>query len=118
MCESDWLGTDRKERFWVDLETQVHKSSVILPKKFGDMFLKASIGFGTSNSHFHGASFSLQIFRTCFQVHAMFSQACVVLSTIGLMATCSLFILVTAWSVRILLECFLVENMFQEILSN
>ena len=106
-----WLGTDRKGRFWVDLETQVHKSSVILPKKFEDMFLKASIGFGISNSHFRYS-------EPCFQVHAMFSQACVVLSTIGLMATCSLFILVTAWSVRILLECFLVENMFQEILSN
>ena len=38
----------------------------------------------------------------------MFLQASVILSTIGLMATRSLLILVTARSVRILLECFLV----------
>ena len=38
----------------------------------------------------------------------MFSQACVILCTIGLMATRSLFVLVTARSVCILLECFLV----------
>ena len=39
----------------------------------------------------------------------MFSQASVILSTIGLMATLSLLILVTVRSVRILLECFLGE---------
>ena len=38
----------------------------------------------------------------------MFSHASVILFTIGLMATLSLLILVTARSVRILLECFLV----------
>ena len=38
----------------------------------------------------------------------MCSQASVILSTIGLMATGSLLILVMARSVRILLECFLV----------
>ena len=42
----------------------------------------------------------------------MFSQACVILSTIGLMTTGSLFILVTARSVRILRECVLVFLMF------
>ena len=44
------------------------------------------------------------------QGKVMFSQASVILSTIGLMATRSLLILVTARSVRILLECFLVLN--------
>ena len=39
----------------------------------------------------------------------MFSQASVILFTIGLMATWSLLILVMAWSVCILLECFLVH---------
>ena len=38
----------------------------------------------------------------------MFSHASVILSTIGLMAIRSLLILVTARSVRILLDCFLV----------
>ena len=38
----------------------------------------------------------------------MFSQKKVILFTIGNMATWSLLILVTVWSVRILLECFLV----------
>ena len=42
----------------------------------------------------------------------MFSQLSVTLLTIDLMATGSLLILVTAWSVRILLECFLVINNF------
>ena len=42
----------------------------------------------------------------------MFSQVSVILSTIGLMATWSLLILVTAWSVRILPECFLVVVFF------
>ena len=40
----------------------------------------------------------------------MFSQASVILSTIGLMDTRSLLIHVTARPVRILLECFLVSN--------
>ena len=40
----------------------------------------------------------------------MFSEARVILFTIGLIATRSLFILVTAQSVRILLECLLVAN--------
>ena len=38
----------------------------------------------------------------------MFSQACVILFRIGLMATRSLLILVMRRSLRILLECFLV----------
>ena len=38
----------------------------------------------------------------------MFSRASVILSTIGVMATGSVLILVTARLVRILLECFLV----------
>ena len=38
----------------------------------------------------------------------VFTSVC--LFTIGLMATGSLLILVTAWSVGILLECFLVFN--------
>ena len=42
------------------------------------------------------------------QGKVMFSQASVILSTIGLMDTRSLLILVTARSVCILLECFLV----------
>ena len=42
------------------------------------------------------------------QEKVMFSQPSVILSTIGLMDTRSLLILVTARSVRILLECFLV----------
>ena len=42
------------------------------------------------------------------QGKVMFSQAYVILSTISLMATGSLLILVTAWSVCMLLECFLV----------
>ena len=40
------------------------------------------------------------------QGKVMFSQASVILSTVGLMATQSLLILVTTRSVRILLECF------------
>ena len=40
----------------------------------------------------------------------MFSEAYVILFTIGLMATGSLPILVTARLIRILLECFLVDN--------
>ena len=44
------------------------------------------------------------------QGEVMISQASVILSTIGLMATRSLLIFVTAWSVRILQECFLVFN--------
>ena len=42
----------------------------------------------------------------------MFSQVSVILSTIGLMAIQSLLILITARSVRILLECFLVQFFF------
>ena len=42
----------------------------------------------------------------------MFSQVSVILSTIGIMAIQSLLILITAWSVRILLECFLVQFIF------
>ena len=42
----------------------------------------------------------------------MFSQACVILSTMGLMATGSLLILLTAQLVRIILECFLVSTCF------
>ena len=41
----------------------------------------------------------------------MFSQASVILSTIGLMATWSLLGLVMVRSVRIPLECFLVNNL-------
>ena len=44
----------------------------------------------------------------------MFSHTSVILSTIGLMAIRSLLILVTARSVRILLECFLVMNKTNE----
>ena len=40
----------------------------------------------------------------------MFSEACVILFTIGLMTTGSLPILVTVRLIRILLECFLVDN--------
>ena len=40
----------------------------------------------------------------------MFSQASVILSTIGLMATGSMLILVIARSVRIILEYFLIKN--------
>ena len=39
----------------------------------------------------------------------MFSQVSVILPTNGLMATWSLLIIVTAQSVRILLECFVVD---------
>ena len=46
------------------------------------------------------------------QGKVMFSEASVILSTIGLMATRSLLILVTAQSIRILLECFLVTTLF------
>ena len=44
------------------------------------------------------------------QGKVMFSQASVILSAIGLMTTRSLLVLVTACSVRILLECFLVSR--------
>ena len=63
-------------------------------------------------SHFTGM---LSCYRP--QGKVMFSQASVILSTIGLMPTLSLPILVgysvnvTAWSVRILLECFLLVDM-------
>ena len=51
----------------------------------------------------------------CFyllQGKVMFSQVSVILSTIGLMDIRSLLILVKAWSVRILLECFLLVLRF------
>ena len=44
----------------------------------------------------------------------MFSQASVILPTVGLMATGSMLILVIARSVRIILECFLVKMVFQK----
>ena len=58
------------------------------------------------------------------QGKVMFSQASVILSTIGPMATRSLLILVTVRLVRILLECFLVlskyefNNTFQTLDTN
>ena len=48
----------------------------------------------------------------------MFSQVSVILSTIGLMDTRSLLILVTARSVRILLECFLVGILATQTAQN
>ena len=48
------------------------------------------------------------------QGKVMFSQACVILLTIGLMATRSLLLFVNARSVCILLECFLVSSYGQE----
>ena len=47
----------------------------------------------------------------------MFSQASVILPTVGLMATGSMLILVIARSVRIILECFLVKMVFQKLLD-
>ena len=52
----------------------------------------------------------ISLFITDPQGKVMFSEACVILFTIGLMATWSLLILVTVRSVRILLECFLVSR--------
>ena len=46
------------------------------------------------------------------QGKVMFSEACVILFTIGLMATLSLLILFMVWLVRILLECFLVYDYY------
>ena len=46
------------------------------------------------------------------QGKVMFSKTSVILSTIGLKATRSLLILVTARSLRILLECFLVWDIY------
>ena len=44
----------------------------------------------------------------------MVSQASVILSTIGLMATWSLLMLVKAWLLCVLLECFLVNVRFSK----
>ena len=49
---------------------------------------------------------------TNIQEKVVFSQACVILLLIGLMATHSLFVLFTVQSVCILLECFLVFRFF------
>ena len=50
----------------------------------------------------------------CYQLQGkvMFSQVCLILSTMGLMDTGSLLILITVRSVRILLECILVAICF------
>ena len=52
------------------------------------------------------------ICETFYRPHGkvMFSKASVILFRIDLVATRSLLVLVTAWSVHILLECFLVYN--------
>ena len=43
--------------------------------------------------------------------HTERTQTCVIMFTIGLMATRSLLILVTTRTVHILLQCFLVDNL-------
>ena len=54
---------------WEDLETLVRKRSELSAKKIEEMFLKAFVGFGTSNEpSLKKCYFSLQKFRTCFQV--------------------------------------------------
>ena len=63
-----------------------------------------------TNSWFSGAYPNHLTQTNCYRLQwkVMFSQACVILYTIGLMVTRSLLILVMIWLVRILLECFLV----------
>ena len=59
-----------------------------------------------------GNDYSVIFIINLLLAKVMFSQACVILFTIGLMTTRSLLILVMVWSVRILLECFLVLMCF------
>ena len=57
--------------------------------------------------------FKLECHQYRSKGNVMFSQACVILFTIGLTATRSLLILVTTQLANILLECFLVFSIFK-----
>ena len=67
-------------------------------------------GYDNFFVEFYIVHLSVDFYR--LQGKVMFSQACDILSTIGLMTTGSLLGLAKAQSARILLECFLVLKTF------